>query len=99
MQINNGNGRSSHANAFRVTAKAFWTTALLLVSCGSAVAQSGTFVELTEFPTPSGTGSNSSIAAGPHGALSFTEFAGNKIGRITTTSVITECPMPNREEA
>jgi virginiamycin B lyase len=34
------------------------------------------------------------ITAGPDGALWFTEFAGNRIGRITTTGVITEWTVP-----
>ena len=34
------------------------------------------------------------IAAGPDGNLWFTEFAGNKIGRITTRRVVTEFPIP-----
>jgi hypothetical protein len=34
------------------------------------------------------------IAAGPDGALWFTEEDGNKIGRITTDGLITEYPLP-----
>ena len=34
------------------------------------------------------------ITAGPDGALWFTEYWGNKIGRITTAGVITEFPVP-----
>ena len=34
------------------------------------------------------------IIKGPDGALWFTELATNKIGRITTTGVITEFPVP-----
>ena len=34
------------------------------------------------------------ITAGPDGNLWFTEFLGNKIGRITTAGVITEFPIP-----
>ena len=34
------------------------------------------------------------IAAGPDGALWFTESNGNKIGRITTAGVVTEYPIP-----
>jgi virginiamycin B lyase len=36
----------------------------------------------------------SSIAAGPDGALWFTEVVANKIGRITTGGAITEFPLP-----
>jgi virginiamycin B lyase len=34
------------------------------------------------------------ITAGPDGNLWFTEYGGNKIGRITTAGVITEFPIP-----
>jgi virginiamycin B lyase len=34
------------------------------------------------------------ITAGPGGALWFTEFAGNKIGRITTAGTVTEFTLP-----
>ena len=58
----------------------------------------------TEFPTPSkmpnplapvrnGAGV-SGIAAGPDGALWFTESLADKIGRVTTKGVITEYPLP-----
>jgi virginiamycin B lyase len=52
-------------------------------------AQNVTFKEyqLNGFPSPT------SITAGPDGALWFTEYLGNKIGRITTTGVITEYPV------
>jgi len=35
------------------------------------------------------------LQRGPDGALWFTEYSRNNIGRITTTGVITEFPMPN----
>jgi streptogramin lyase len=34
------------------------------------------------------------ITAGPDGALWFTQFAANKIGRITTAGVVREFPLP-----
>ncbi len=39
------------------------------------------------------------ITSGPDGALWFTEIAGNTIGRITTTGVITEYTLPNANSA
>ena len=35
------------------------------------------------------------IVAGPDGALWFTEFVGDRIGRITITGEITEFPLPD----
>jgi hypothetical protein len=37
------------------------------------------------------------IAAGPDGALWFTENSANQIGRITTTGVVTEYPVPTQQ--
>jgi virginiamycin B lyase len=37
------------------------------------------------------------IAAGPDGALWFTEYQGNKIGRISTDGSIEEYPLPTPE--
>jgi streptogramin lyase len=37
-----------------------------------------------------------SIVTGPDGNLWFTEVAGNKIGRITTSGAVTEYPIPTR---
>ena len=48
-------------------------------------------ISITEFPLnsyPQG------IAAGPDGALWFTEVNANRIGRITTDGVVTEYPVP-----
>ena len=55
---------------------------LLGAYCGSGTA-SGPAQTITEFPLPSGSDPNR-ITAGPDGALWFTEFKSNKIGRITT---------------
>jgi virginiamycin B lyase len=49
---------------------------------------------ITEYAVPSATSYPKGIAAGPDGALWFTEFAGNQIGRITTAGEITEFPLP-----
>src|SRR5436309_1017470 len=45
---------------------------------------------VTETPIPTSFSRPQSIAAGPDGALWFTEFGGDKIGRITTAGAITE---------
>ncbi len=49
---------------------------------------------ITEYPVPTAASEPWGIAAGPDGAIWFTEFAGNKIGRITTAGVVTEYPVP-----
>src|ERR1019366_8533230 len=49
---------------------------------------------ITEFATPTALSEPSFMTIGPDGALWFTEFTGNKIGRITTAGAITECPIP-----
>jgi virginiamycin B lyase len=52
-----------------------------------AVARVGsTQVSFTEYAVPTAGSSPSDIAAGPDGALWFTEPGGNKIGRITLTT-------------
>ncbi|MBA3708791.1 MAG: hypothetical protein H0W83_08245 [Planctomycetes bacterium] len=48
---------------------------------------------LTEFPVPTVSSNLSGIVAGPDGALWFSEYSGNKIGRITTAGAITEYPL------
>ncbi|HTA40719.1 MAG TPA: hypothetical protein VK760_16675 [Candidatus Acidoferrales bacterium] len=48
----------------------------------------------TEYPVPTSSGGPLGIAAGPDGALWFTENGGDKIGRITTAGVITETAIP-----
>ena len=51
------------------------------------ITTSGTF---TEFPIPTSDTKPVGIAAGPDGALWFTQELGNSIGRITTTGTVTE---------
>ena len=48
---------------------------------------------LLEYTTPTFNSFPSGIASGPDGALWFTEYGGNKIGRITTAGSITEYPV------
>jgi streptogramin lyase len=52
-------------------------------------------ISFSNYPTPTPFSSPYGIAAGPDGALWFTEAAGNKIGRITVAGVITEYAVPS----
>ena len=67
--------------------------AIVLLGATAGVATSGLAQTITEFPLPSGSDPNR-ITAGPDGALWFTEYQNNKIGRITTAGVVTEFPVP-----
>jgi streptogramin lyase len=49
---------------------------------------------ITEFPIPTANSNPSEITLGPDGHLWFTEYDGNKIGRITVAGNITEFPLP-----
>jgi uncharacterized protein (TIGR03437 family) len=51
-------------------------------------------ITITEFPVPTAYSQPVGITAGPDGNLWFTEFTGNKIGRITPSGTITEFPVP-----
>lgn len=84
--------------AFIRLCRTFWRTvtsarliAALLLSV--AVVSSAQDITIKEYPL-NGFPSPLSIAAGPDDALWFTEYLGNKIGRITTAGVITEYPVP-----
>ena len=57
----------------------------------SAVAETGT---ITEYMVPTVNSQPVSIVAGPDGKLWFTEFRGNKIGRMTTAGTLAEFPIP-----
>src|SRR6266536_4153344 len=48
---------------------------------------------ITEFSVPTPGSGPWGIAAGPDGALWFTESPGGKIGRITTSGVVSEFPV------
>jgi streptogramin lyase len=54
---------------------------------------------VSEFALPTSSSTPAGIAAGSDGALWFTEFFGNKIGRITTSGLITEFPIPTLPSA
>ncbi len=64
---------------------------LLGLSTAPAWAAAGT---ITEFPIPTASTFPRGITAGPDGNLWFTEYSGNKIGRITPAGFITEFPIP-----
>jgi streptogramin lyase len=65
------------------------SVALLL---GVPVILSAQSVSFTEYPISNGY--LDQIAAGPDGAMWFTELTGNKIGRISTAGVVTEYAIP-----
>ena len=67
-----------------------------LLLCLSAIAFAQT---ITEFPIPTAGSDPRGIANGPDGAVWFTEFSGNKIGRITTSGLISEFAIPTRASA
>ncbi|MBF0567445.1 MAG: Ig-like domain repeat protein [Nitrospirae bacterium] len=50
----------------------------------------GTIPTINEYTIPTGGSNPHAITSGPDGNLWFTEFNGNKIGKITTSGVITE---------
>jgi virginiamycin B lyase len=50
-----------------------------------------------DYGIPTATSFPQGITEGPDGALWFTEFAGNKIGRITAAGVTTEYPVPTSD--
>ena len=49
---------------------------------------------ITEFALPTSKSTPASITTGPDSTLWFTEYEGNKIGRITLGGTITEFPLP-----
>src|SRR5262249_5317872 len=51
----------------------------------------------TEYPIPTTGSYPNGITAGPDGNLWFTEYTGNKIGRINTGGAITEYPIPTAD--
>ena len=59
----------------------------------SSVATAAT-PSIAEFPLPNAGSVPNGIAAGPDGNVWFTEYIGNRIGRITPGGVITEFPVP-----
>ena len=69
------------------------------LAVGGTITFTGTYTStltpgITEFPAPTSGSSPYDITAGPDGNLWFTEWSGNKIGRITPSGTSTEFPMP-----
>ena len=58
------------------------------------VLQSSPPALFVEFPIPTASSQPEGLAVGPDSLVYFTEFTGNKIGRITQTGAITEFPIP-----
>ncbi len=81
---------TSNAKSVRRAGR-FAALTLSLMASLCSIAHGQTF---TEFSVPTTDGLPIDIAAGPDGALWFTENEGNKIGRITTAGVIAEFPIP-----
>src|SRR5207253_959918 len=50
---------------------------------------------ITEYTVPTGASQPRGITAGPDGNVWFTEYNGNKIGKITTSGTITEYTVPS----
>jgi len=66
-----------------------------------AVAAAADVGTITEYPIPTANSAPRGITAGPDGRLWFTEWQGNKIGRITTAGAIgagDEIPLPTSNE-
>jgi virginiamycin B lyase len=53
----------------------------------------------TEFSVPTASGNPYGLVTGPDDNLWFTEYTGNKIGRITTLGTITEFSIPTANSA
>ncbi len=70
-----------------------WTISLILIAPAAIpVALAQTF---TEYNVPTAMSWPTGIAVGSDGALWFTEQLSQKIGRITTSGVVTEYPLPS----
>lgn len=68
--------------------------ALMTSFVGFLLSVSATAQAITEFPLPRSGADPYGIVAGPDGAVWFTEFRGNRIGRITTAGVVSEFAIP-----
>jgi virginiamycin B lyase len=95
----------SSADALGITANYNGATVASITYSASATGLTGADVTnailtpgnptITEYPIPTAGSLPSGIAAGSDGALWFTEYAGRKIGRITTSGHITEYSIPS----
>src|SRR5437016_6419475 len=66
----------------------------IVAALGIGLTDVGRGQSFTEFPIPTVSSFPVGIAASPDGYLWFTEFNGNKIGRVTTAGVFTEFLVP-----
>ena len=69
----------------------------LALSVGGPDASAADVGTISEYPIPTASSTPRGITTGPDGRLWFTEYFGNKIGRITTAGVIgagDEIPLP-----
>src|ERR1700730_7248492 len=73
--------------------------ALAIVLLGPVTAGAALGATVSEFAVPTAASGPSGIAAGPDGALWFTESqpGTNKIGRVTTSGHMSEFPLPVRD--
>ncbi len=74
-------------------AGAFCFTGVFL-SCAT-LAQAQFPPAITEFPIPTPGAAPFGVAAGPDGAVWFTEFNANQIGRVAPGNIIAEYPIPS----
>src|SRR5216683_911350 len=65
-----------------------------LIALVALLASAASAATINEFTVPTASGGPRGIAAGPDGALWFTETNGNKIGRITTGGTVSEVTIP-----
>jgi streptogramin lyase len=65
-----------------------------MAACGCGFMDCAGAQTVSEFTVPTAGSEPRGITAEPDGALWFTEFTSNKIGRITTTGTISEFPLP-----
>ena len=75
----------------RLAAIRFLAAGLIFALCAAAPAGALT---VNDFPVPVQYSGPQGITVGPDGNIWFTEYAANKIGRITPAGVITEFPIP-----
>ena len=71
----------------------------MLLSVVAGVRGHALAVTFSEFPIPTANSSPNDIAAGPDGALWFTEAQANKIGRVTISGTPTEFTIPTPDSA
>ena len=85
---------------FRGLSIAIGLVVLLLGLAASALAQSGTHSNISEYQIPTAASDPEGITMGPDGALWFTEsYLANKIGRMTLDGVVTgEYLLPNSQD-